>query len=144
MRIPRPDLDALIWLTGYEESTSGNRMHAVRGAEVYCGHAGPVEVHRLLWIDRNSISSEHQATECDGCSQLDHRRTGTGSDVLVAIYGARRSDADNDLLRHIRELEQSVFPDNDYRIDNARTEFSDGFGSFVTYWRRQVPSSADQ
>jgi len=141
MRIPRPDLDALIWLTGIESTPDETcKIHAAQGPTVFCGYHGPLRIQQLLWIDRAAVMQEDQFVECIECNRLEHPQTDSSADHLVAIYGARQGDKDQALLRYVRSLEQAPFSDNDYRIDTARTKFPDGFGCYFTIWRRPHPS----
>lgn len=108
-------------------------MHAVKGTRVFCGHEGSVEVEHRLWIDRAEIDLD----ACERCAQLEHRRGGADG-ALLAVYEARSSRKDRDLLAHIRGFEPAALNDDDYRIDVARVRVGDGIGNSHTIWRRDL------
>jgi len=152
VEIPRPDLDALIWLTAREQwradepPASREQLHAVRGSEVYCGFEGPLDVQRLLWVDWSALTYIDGPEPCPECDKLAHRKDLTHLDAfgqveMFEIYGARSSKQNRAILDHIKGLERDLPPRTiwEYRIDVGRAQFEDGIGDFYAIWRTTHP-----
>jgi hypothetical protein len=145
-KVPRPDIDAQLWLVGrlperHRDQFGGELLHAVRGQQIFCGYEGHLDVQESLWADWSLLTGGSGADPCPECERLTIRHSEHNGVRLLELYVGRYSKTFPDIERRIMQLAPTP-PSGfrfDYRIDVGRAQFEDGIGDFVAVWRFVTP-----